>query len=405
MNQAGVGGGAFDAPGRARRSLTASVLVLRWLAFAWMVIGNAAASEGFRRPALAWALIGLAAVWTVWLTALRERESLMVRIIDLAFSAALIVLSGTVVIKGSVLGSRLFFAATYPIGTALAWGEAGGIGGGLIATAVMGAALLFSRVANEVPLGSLSSGQIASMVNGSVAYLLAALAGGATSFFLDRWEGEQRRLVDEAMRANARAARLAERDALGRQIHDSVLQALALVRKKGRELAGNSSVPGADVARLAELAGAQEEALRALIMREPEEPPTGRASLRDVLEQAARGLPLRVSVSAVGPIWIPAHAAAELSAAARQALENVVAHAGASHATVFADANEQAVSISVRDAGNGFVYDEDALRNAGKAGLLKSMKGRVEALGGTMRVQSSPGKGTEIEFTVPLEPR
>ena len=392
---------SFDAPGRARRSLTASVLVLRWLALAWMVIGNAFAGE-FRRPVLAWSLIGLAAVWTVWLTALRERETLFIRILDLAISAALIVLSGTVVGARKVLGPRLFFAATYPLGTALAWGEAGGVGGGLVAAAVLSIALVFSRVANEVPVHVLK-GIIGPIVNGSVAYLLAALAGGATTFFLDRWEIEQRRLVDEAMRANARAAALAERDALGRQIHDSVLQSLALVRKTGRELADKESVPGAEVARLAELAGAQEEALRALIMREPEEPPTGLSSLRDALEQSARELPLRVSVSAVGPIWIPAHVAVELSAAARQALENVVEHAGVTHATVFAETGDGVIGVSVRDAGSGFVFDEEALRAAGKAGLLKSMKGRVEALGGSMRVQSAPGRGTEIEFTVPVE--
>jgi signal transduction histidine kinase len=397
-----VGGGTYDAPGRARRSLTASVLVLRWLAFAWMLLGNAFATESFRHPALAWALIGAAGVWTVWLTALRERESLVVRLIDLAFSAALIVLSGVVVDAGSVLTSRLFFAATYPLGTALAWGEAGGIGGGLIATAVMGVALVFSRIVNGVSVGSLSSGQIASMVNGSVAYLLAALAGGATSFFLDRWEVEQNRLVGEAMEANARAARLAERDALARQIHDSVLQALALVRKRGRELASGASISGPEVAQLAELAGAQEEALRALILREPDKPPTGRASLRDSLEQAARGLPFRVGVSAVGPIWTPANVAAEMSAAVRQALENVAEHANASDATVFAEMRDGTVSVSVRDNGRGFVYDEEAFRAAGKAGMLKSMKGRVEALGGTMHVQSAPGKGTEIEFTVPV---
>ena len=394
----------FDAPGRARRSLTASVIVLRWLALAWMVIGNAFAGE-FRRPVLAWTLIGVATVWTVWLTALRERENLVVRIIDLALAAALIVLSGTVVKDQAVLGPRLFFAATYPIGTALAWGEAGGIGGGLIAAVVLGFALLFSRAANGVSIRHLTSGRVAAIVNGGVAYLLAAFAGGATTFFLDRWEGEQRRLVDEAMRANARAARLAEREALGRQIHDSVLQSLALVRKSGRELAARPTVPGTDVARLAELAGAQEEALRALIMREPEEPPTGLSSLRDALEQAARDLRVRVSVSAVGPIWIPALAASELAAAARQALENVAEHAGVAHATVFAESNGDSVSVSIRDAGSGFAYDEDALRAGGKAGILKSMKGRVEAVGGTMRIESSPGRGTEVEFTVPVEQR
>jgi signal transduction histidine kinase len=48
------------------------------------------------------------------------------------------------------------------------------------------------------------------------------------------------------------------------------------------------------------------------------------------------------------------------------------------------------------------VYDEDALRADGKAGVLKSMKGRVEDLGGAMQVTSAQGKGTEIELSVPV---
>jgi signal transduction histidine kinase len=43
---------------------------------------------------------------------------------------------------------------------------------------------------------------------------------------------------------------MTEREALGREIHDSVLQALALVGKRGRELASRPSVPGRDVREL-----------------------------------------------------------------------------------------------------------------------------------------------------------
>jgi signal transduction histidine kinase len=59
------------------------------------------------------------------------------------------------------------------------------------------------------------------------------------------------------------------------------------------------------------------------------------------------------------------------------------------------------VTVSVRDDGVGFVYDEEQLSRDGKAGMLKSMKGRAEELGGRMTVDTRPGKGTEIEFKVP----
>ena len=109
-----------------------------------------------------------------------------------------------------------------------------------------------------------------------------------------------------------------------------------------------------------------------------------------------------VTVSAVGPLELPTAHVEELLAAVRQALDNVVRHAGARAASVFAELEGGELVVSVRDDGGGFTYDEAALRADGKIGLLKSMKGRAEQLGGTMRVDSAPGRGTEVEFRVPV---
>ncbi len=109
-----------------------------------------------------------------------------------------------------------------------------------------------------------------------------------------------------------------------------------------------------------------------------------------------------VTVSTVGPVWLPAATVEELAAAVTQALHNVAEHASASRATVFAELDEQGeVTVTVRDDGAGFRYDEQALRADGSIGLLRSMKGRVEQLGGTMRVDTAPGAGTEVEFRLP----
>jgi signal transduction histidine kinase len=174
------------------------------------------------------------------------------------------------------------------------------------------------------------------------------------------------------------------------------------VHKRGRELATKEPIPATEVAALGELAAKQERELRSLILRDPEDAPTGSASLRELLEELGRtvdGVP--VTVSSVGPMWMPRARAEELVAATRQALENVVRHAEASRAIVFADSEADEIVVSVRDDGRGFDYDEQRLRNEGKAGMLKSMKGRVEELGGTMTVTSAPDEGAEIEFRVP----
>jgi signal transduction histidine kinase len=393
-------GATLTEPERARRLLSAGVRVFRWVAFAWMTVLNLTASEPLRRPVLAWVAIAATGLWIAYLTATRTEHLPGVLWADLGISVALVIVAGLVTEPGS---DRLFFATAYPAATALAWGAERGVRGGVFAALCLSAALVVER-AIEGPLSDLGAKGTLSLVNGIVYYLLAGAAAGTVSKVLDRSEEQLRVAQENAMRARERAARLAEREALGRAIHDSVLQSLALVHKRGRELGEHdTTVPAVEVLRLAEIAGEQEQALRALILREPEDPPTGMASLRGAVEDEAKrtdGVP--VTVSAVGAVWVPAGAAAELAAAVRQALDNVVEHAEASRAAVFVDAEDGWLVISVRDNGRGFVYDEAQLKAAGKAGLMMSMRGRVEGLGGRMRVDTAPGIGTEVEFRVPL---
>jgi signal transduction histidine kinase len=122
-------------------------------------------------------------------------------------------------------------------------------------------------------------------------------------------------------------------------------------------------------------------------------------SLKTALEAAAfgvRGVP--VTVTAVGPVWLVADEMDDVAGAVRQALDNVVEHAHATRATVYAEALDGDVIITIRDDGVGFVFDEARLAREGKLGMLKSMRGRIEDLGGAMRVHTAPGRGTEIEF-------
>ncbi len=71
---------------------------------------------------------------------------------------------------------------------------------------------------------------------------------------------------------------------------------------------------------------------------------------------------------------------------------------------MFADVDGGEVVVTVRDDGRGFSYDEAALAAQGKIGLLKSIKGRAEQLGGALRVETAPGAGTEVELRVPRPP-
>lgn len=382
---------------RARRALAVALVLFRWAALAWMAVLAITTRATLARPGVAWAAVGVAAAWTVFAAA-NTRTLRVSAWIELALALGLILVSGFVVADGAVVAGRPFFAASWPMAAVAAVAISRGPLGGVAAAVFVSVALLGARIVNGVGPADMTAVHWQGFANGAMTYLLAGGAIGLVSRLLDRSAAEYQVAIDEAMVARERAARLAERESLARQIHDSVLQALALVHKRGKELAATA---GPEVGALADMAGEQEAALRSLILRAPEEVPSGTASLRHELEQVARAVVgLDVRVTAVGPVLVPAGWASELAAAAKQALDNVVEHAGASTATVFAEEDEGVVVVSIRDDGHGFTYDEEQLEADGKAGLLRSMKGRVMDLGGRMVVDSSP-RGTEIEFRVP----
>ncbi|MDQ3645582.1 MAG: hypothetical protein M3345_01450 [Actinomycetota bacterium] len=389
---------------RFARPLERGVLVFRWVWLVWLTAVAGFGSEAFSRPWLAWTSIAVAGAWTTWLTVGAHRWDERVLGMDLGICAWMIVASAIVVPDGALLSSRPFFAAGYPMSAALLWGVARGPWAGAIAAVVLGVAQLASRPLNGVALSGLTAAQSVGLTGAVLNYLVAGVAVGLVSRLLTRSEEKVQTATEELVGERERAARLAERESLARQIHDSVLQALALVHKRGRELAARDRIPPDEVAQLSEIAGRQEVELRRLILREPQGAPTGSVSLRDALERVGRDLEgVPVTVSTVGAIWIEAHDAQEIAAATKQALENVRQHAGASRASVFAEHDASGLSVSIRDDGRGFVYDEGRLRADDKAGILKSMKGRIEDLGGTMSVDSEPGRGTEIEFRLPAD--
>lgn len=397
--------GAVSSAERSRRTLIRGVLLFRWVWLLWLVVMAATSSDELQNRLLAFAAVGGALLWTVWLSFRRRRFGDLVLGIDLAFCVFLIVVSALVVDPGAVVSGRPFFATGYPLSAPLLWGAARGPLPGLFAGAVLGAAIVLSRPLNGIALGELADtpGGIQNLAGAVINYLVAGVAVGLVSRVLQRSDEAVEQATSELVRERERAARLSERETLGRHIHDSVLQALAFVHKRGREIAASRNLSRDEVAELATIAGRQEQELRSLIVRGPEEPRGNRTSLRDALEEAARSVgDLETSVSTIGPLWIDARCASELAAATRQALENVAKHSGATTASVFAEQEDGSLMITVRDRGKGFAYDEDRLRAAHKVGILQSMKGRLEDLGGSMSIDTAPGKGTEIEFRAPV---
>lgn len=80
---------------------------------------------------------------------------------------------------------------------------------------------------------------------------------------------------------------------------------------------------------------------------------------------------------------------------AQEALANAERHSGAKHVDVMLVEHGDDVELTVTDDGRGF----DVARAHGGVGLA-SMRERVEQLGGTLRVQPTPGHGTIVRATV-----
>ncbi|MGW2561220.1 MacS family sensor histidine kinase [Streptomyces sp. NPDC001514] len=208
-----------------------------------------------------------------------------------------------------------------------------------------------------------------------------------------------------------------ERERLARDIHDGVLQVLAMVQRRGTALGG-------EAAELGRMAGEQEVALRTLvagglvpasrvsedetqgavvrIVDEPDEPDdAGPCDLRTLLAPYAGS---RVTLSEPGaPVPLPRPAARELAAAVGAALDNVRRHAGdQAQAWILVEDWPGEVIVTVRDDGPGI--PEGRLAQAegeGRLGVALSIRGRLRDIGGTAELISVPGQGTEVELKVP----
>jgi signal transduction histidine kinase len=85
-------------------------------------------------------------------------------------------------------------------------------------------------------------------------------------------------------------------------------------------------------------------------------------------------------------------------------LDNVLAHAApGATAWILAQAAPDAITVSVRDDGPGIAPGRlAAAAGEGRLGVVSSIRGRVEDLGGSARVESGTW-GTEWELVVPVQ--
>jgi signal transduction histidine kinase/ligand-binding sensor domain-containing protein len=112
------------------------------------------------------------------------------------------------------------------------------------------------------------------------------------------------------------------------------------------------------------------------------------------------GTRCRLEVPLQLPHWpISAEMRHNVFLAFKEALHNIVKHSGAQEVTVYLDLKPSGFSLIVRDNGRGF-DPASVPKRPGRGNGLKNMRQRMEKLGGHCEIQSTPGAGTEIRFSV-----
>jgi signal transduction histidine kinase len=200
-------------------------------------------------------------------------------------------------------------------------------------------------------------------------------------------------------------AALEERQRLARELHDSVSQALygiALGAKTARTLLDRDSTKVASpLDYILSLADAGLAEMRALIFElRPES--LEREGLVAALEKQAAALRARHEIKVETDLCNEPDAPLEIKEAlyriAQEALHNIVKHAHASSVRIRMRCSPENVTLDVSDDGIGFEPEGDFPGHLG----LHSMRERTERLGGTLAVESAPGKGTQIRAWIPM---
>jgi signal transduction histidine kinase len=279
-----------------------------------------------------------------------------------------------VLLAGQVLLVALFLAASVGF-TRRAGREHSRLIAGLAVASVFGA---FARL-NYFLYPSLYSDWVHTGDGFRLAYYVMILIAAA-------------REITTYWRARMEVAVLEERRRIARDLHDGVAQELAFIRRNLRRLDRDSGVKERIEAATARALDESRDAI-AILAEVPDDP------FETVLAEAALDVAAReggrVVLSLAPGVEVTPAQREGLVRIASEAITNAIRHGGAKVVRVRLT-GRNGVRLSVIDTGRGF--DPDTVP-PGRFGLI-GMQQRAEAVGGRLRLRSTPGEGTHVEVVL-----
>lgn len=362
-------------------AFTRGLAIFRPIALAYAALLAWLDRGDMNRPWAAVVVFGILGVWSVIAGVWRSVTTRMA-VIDLTLASAGVLATSLAYPRATVVAGALTLPGIWSSAGVVAAAIRGGARGGLLGAAVISIADLVSVIKPN----------FGTMHNIVLLFLLGWLIGLSTTLARD-----SQRLLEVSIRAEQSYA---ERERLARIVHDGVLQTLAFIHRRGREIGGPAT-------ELAAMAADQERSLRDLVSGRPRA--SGQSDSTDVA-LALRALAhdgLTVSTPAEA-VPMPAERAGELEAAVAAALDNISAHAGAqAHAWILLEDLGSQIVVTVRDNGSGMPAQRPEQAAAeGRLGIVSSIRGRMRDLGGDATWTSAEGRGCTVVLSAPrsLEP-
>lgn len=205
------------------------------------------------------------------------------------------------------------------------------------------------------------------------------------------------------------SALLYDRSRIGRELHDSVLQALyaiavSLAQSPELRRGAPTALPSSHGQATDQLNKLIQDIRRMILSVESDNIDPFRlvSELQALVQTCERvnGLRIRVAVAPAAEEILTGEEARELVAIAREALSNCVRHARATLIVIALRYIGSRVQLSISDNGSGFEIAHGQAKGLGFA----QMEVRVRKMGGRLDIQSTVGRGTCVTADVYLEP-